>query len=175
MDRLNESVNCFKQCCDLDPTCQMSRERYFAALCAQRMEEASKERTEKLDETQKKLDLFYDNMSRIREIQAVGVADEVEEEVGGVGISGLGKAGQRKSKKKRKIDDGSKYGNGMHTVDATPVLDPDLSTSSVDEARKSKADQKMEEALDQVTLSFVQVFYYANKYEFCTVTGFEFV
>ena len=103
---------------------------YYAALCEQRMDEASKERTEKLDSTQKKLDMFYNNMEMIKRQQAE--PDETE------------LFSQRKPKKKKATR--SEFGN---SVDATPVLDPNLSSKDSDEL-ESKSKLDLEQALDHV-------------------------
>ena len=42
---------------------------YQAALCELKMEELSQERSDKLDETQKKLDQFYENIDLMRQNQ----------------------------------------------------------------------------------------------------------
>ena len=55
---------------------------YQAALCELKMEEVSRERTDKLDQTQRKLDQFYENMDLMRQNQYI--ASE-EEEIGGRG------------------------------------------------------------------------------------------
>ena len=45
---------------------------YLAAVCEHRMERASKERNEKLEETQRKLDQFYYNMDLVKQQQVEG-------------------------------------------------------------------------------------------------------
>ena len=55
---------------------------YQAALCELKMEEVSRERTNKLDQTQRKLDQFYENMDLMRQNQYIALE---EEEIGGRG------------------------------------------------------------------------------------------
>ena len=50
---------------------------YRAALCELKMEEVSRERSGKLDETQKKLDQFYENIDLMRQNQFV-ISEEEE-------------------------------------------------------------------------------------------------
>ena len=53
---------------------------YQAALCELKMEEVSRERSDRLDETQRKLDQFYENIDLMRQNQYVS---SQEEEMGG--------------------------------------------------------------------------------------------
>ena len=53
---------------------------YQAALCELKMEEVSRERSDKLDQTQRKLDHFYETMDLMRQNQFI-VSEE--EEIGG--------------------------------------------------------------------------------------------
>lgn len=77
LNQLNESVRCFKRCRELKPDCETSRAMYQAAFCELKMEEVSRERSDKLDETQKKLDQFYENMDLMRQNQYM-ISEEEE-------------------------------------------------------------------------------------------------
>ena len=80
LNQLNESVQCFKRCRELKADCETSRAMYQAALCELKMTEVSRERSDKLDRTQKKLDQFYENMDMMRQNQYIV---SKEEEIGG--------------------------------------------------------------------------------------------
>ena len=80
LNRLNESVRCFKRCRELKSDCETSRAMYQAALCELKMEELSQERSDKLDKTQKKLDQFYENIDLMRQNQYL--VSEMEERGG---------------------------------------------------------------------------------------------
>ena len=80
LNQLNESVRCFKRCQELKSDCETSRAMYQAALCELKMEEVSRERSDKLDQTQRKLDHFYETMDLMRQNQFI-VSEE--EEIGG--------------------------------------------------------------------------------------------
>lgn len=69
LNQLNESVESFQHCVDLEPDGETSRSVYLGALCELKMELASQERTRKLDNTQKKLDQFYENMELVQKLQ----------------------------------------------------------------------------------------------------------
>ena len=71
---LNSSADCYKRCMELDYMGEVCQEMFLAATCEHRMEQASKMRNEKLDETQKKLDLFYSNMDLVKQQQAMATA-----------------------------------------------------------------------------------------------------
>lgn len=138
LNQLNNSIVHFKQCCTLDPSGKMSREMYHAALCERRMEAASVERTHKLDDTQRKLDLFYSNMDLIRKQQA---SEEGLEEMGGGSEVGVNKNGRRKTRRRK---------NGLEeirAVHAVPVLDPNTRNGGMDSEGNGELD--LERALDQ--------------------------
>ena len=80
LNQLNESVRCFKRCQELKSDCETSRAMHQAALCELKMEEVSRERSDKLDQTQRKLDHFYETMDLMRQNQFI-VSEE--EEIGG--------------------------------------------------------------------------------------------
>ena len=82
LNQLNESVRCFKRCRDLKSDCETSRAMYQATLCELKMEEVSRERSDKLDQTQRKLDQFYESMDTMRQNQYIV---SKEEEIGGKG------------------------------------------------------------------------------------------
>ena len=84
---------------------------YVAALCELRMEEASRLKSEKLDDTQRKLDLFYKKMDLVKKYQDLGGVS------GGSKVNVGGSSG-RHERKKGEWGGGS--GGGMG---ATPVLD----------------------------------------------------
>ena len=86
LNQLNESVRSFKRCSELKPDCETSRAMYQAALCDLKIEEVSRERSDRLDETQKKLDQFYENIDLMRQNQYVS---SQEEEIGGKRKGGL--------------------------------------------------------------------------------------
>jgi len=59
---------------ELDYMGEVCQEMFLAAMCEQRMEMASRQRNQKLDETQKKLDLFYANMDLVKKQQQAASA-----------------------------------------------------------------------------------------------------
>ena len=72
LERLNDSADCYRHCVELDSMgTAVCQEMYVAAVCELRMEQASKARSEKLDETQKKLDMFYANMDLVKQQQVM--------------------------------------------------------------------------------------------------------
>lgn len=81
---------------------------YVAALCELRMEEASWQKSKKLDDTQRKLDLFYKEMDLVKKYQDLGGISGGSKVNGGRGGGGERKKGEQ---------DG---GGGMG---ATPILD----------------------------------------------------
>ena len=84
---------------------------HLAALCELRMEQASKQRSEKLDDTQRKLDMFYSNMELVRKHQNLGgVAERAGHATGSGGGKGRG----------LKVTEGE--GEGVDFTDATPVV-----------------------------------------------------
>lgn len=124
---------------------------FYAALCEHRMELASRQRSEKLDDTQRKLDLFYTNMELVRKHQSLGGVAE------GAGLGGhprvrgdeeeVGVEGGRKERMKKKERAESVRERGMELADATPILDPDLEDSMELDPEKGL---ELELELDQV-------------------------
>lgn len=117
---------------------------YFASLCELRMEEASRQRSEKLDDTQRKLDLFYSNMDLVRKHQSpVGVVEGVESEKGHGSIVG----------RKDKVKVESELEGKGNSVDATPILDPSLKSDRMElepgTKDESKDELNLELELDQ--------------------------
>lgn len=115
---------------------------YTAALCEYRMEEASRERSEKLDSTQKKLDLFYNNMDLVRKQQSLtGVPDAPGRQGQWVELGGR----HDRKKKKKAV---SEYGSEVHaTVDATPILDPDGDMESESDSDGAGLEQDLDQVL----------------------------
>ncbi len=72
LSQLNESVSSFQRCIDLDPSDDRSLTMYLGALCELKKEQASLERSRKLDTTQRKLDQFYENMEMLQRLQQPG-------------------------------------------------------------------------------------------------------
>ena len=133
LDQVNESVRCFRHCLELDPSGKMSREMYFAAVCEHRMNVASRERTEKLDDTQKKLDLFYSNMELVRKNQQGGVA------AGAWPERGHGSAGKKEKKAP----------NNKSKTHADRKLDPNLNHDDDVMELKSEHEINLELELDE--------------------------
>ncbi len=132
---MNESVRCFRHCLELDPSGKMSREMYFAAVCEHRMNVASRERTEKLDDTQKKLDLFYSNMELVRKNQHQG----------GVSLGAWSERGSDSMDKKEDRKNESK----MHST--PPNADPgvgDVESKSELNDEEINLELKLDEALE---------------------------
>ena len=69
LNQLNESVRCFKHNRVLKSDRKTSHPMYQAALCELKMEEVSRECSNKLDQTQRKLDQFYEIMDVMRQNQ----------------------------------------------------------------------------------------------------------
>ena len=69
LNQLNESVESFQRCVELEPDGETSLSMYLGSICELKMELASQERTRKLDNTQKKLDQFYENMELVQKLQ----------------------------------------------------------------------------------------------------------
>ncbi len=69
LNQLNESMTSFQRCIELDPSDETSLSMYLGALCELKKEQASLERSRKLDSTQKKLDQFYENMEMLQRLQ----------------------------------------------------------------------------------------------------------
>lgn len=59
----------FQRCVELDPDDENSLTMYLGALCELKKEKASLERNRKLDNTQRKLDQFYENMEMLQKLQ----------------------------------------------------------------------------------------------------------
>ena len=74
VDQLNSSADSYQRCMELDYMGEVCQEMFLAAMCEQRMELASRQRNQKLDETQKKLDLFYANMDLVKKQQLAASA-----------------------------------------------------------------------------------------------------
>lgn len=106
---------------------------YYAALCELRMEEASRDRTEKLDNTQRKLDMFYKKMNLVRKHQN----QEGVVEISKVDTEGI----WTKEKMESESDDEVEY------VDAIPVQDPNLDGMDPDSGEGLDLELALDEAL----------------------------
>ena len=138
------------------------QDMHLSAVCERRMELASRQHSDKMDDTQKKLDLFYSNIDQVKQQQATGsvamtptmkiaewqdIARKEEE------IVGAGRTGNTK-RVEITINDGGieDRDSGVGLTDATPVLDSEMvlgGTKKDVEASTYEGHLDLEEALDQ--------------------------
>ena len=134
---MSESVRCFLRCLELDPSGKVSREMYFAAICEHRMNMASKERSDKIDDTQKKLDMFYSTMELLKKNQYYG---GVASGAWSSDMASRGSAGRKERKN-----------TSPHATPTDFDLDPNLVVYDDMELKPDpdvELEKKLEEALD---------------------------